>query len=347
MIGTAQKCRALVVGLAASPSIAWAQSASRPFSVGGGEGGGPATGVTGWILNAQAQLTHLISASVKALHGDPSAVWGLIGLGFAYGVFHAAGPGHGKALIASYMLANDRALRRGVAMAFLAAALQALVAIALVGVAALVFNATSTQMNRAANWLELASYGGIAAIGAWLAYKKGGAFLAAFGQAFADRRALGAGRLYAGAPWAAGGAPNPLSPFQAFNPDGTADPSCGHAHAPDPAQLGDEFSWRAAAATVLAAGARPCSGAILVLVFSMAQGLFAAGVAATLAMGLGTAVTTGGLASLAVFAKSLALRLAGAETSLATLIARGLEFAAAIVVLGIGLALLYGGASGA
>jgi len=54
-----------------------------------------------------------MTASVKALHSDGSAVWGLFGLSFAYGVFHAAGPGHGKALIASYMLANERALRRG------------------------------------------------------------------------------------------------------------------------------------------------------------------------------------------------------------------------------------------
>ena len=86
----------------------------RPFAVGGGEGGGGAEGgITGWLLAEQSQLTHLMAAKVHALHGDPSAAWGLIALGLAYGVFHAAGPGHGKTLIASYMLANDRSLRRG------------------------------------------------------------------------------------------------------------------------------------------------------------------------------------------------------------------------------------------
>ena len=84
---------------------------------------------------------------------------------------------------------------------------------------------------------------------------------------------------------------------------------CGHSHAPDPATLGDGFSWRGAAATVVAAGSRPCSGAILVLVFALAQGLFAAGVAATFAMSLGMAITTGALACAAVFAKRLAMRL--------------------------------------
>ena len=76
----------------AAPALA--QLAHRPFEVGGGEGGGGANGgVTGWLLAEQSQLTHLIAAHVKALHGDPAAMWGLVGLGFAYGVFHAAGPG--------------------------------------------------------------------------------------------------------------------------------------------------------------------------------------------------------------------------------------------------------------
>ena len=114
------------------------RSSPRPFAVGGGEGGGGAeSGLTGWLIAEQSQLTHLMAAEVHALHGDPSAAWGLIGLGLAYGVFHAAGPGHGKAVIASYMLANERSLKRGAVMALLAALLQALVAIALVGAAGL------------------------------------------------------------------------------------------------------------------------------------------------------------------------------------------------------------------
>src|ERR1700679_2284997 len=146
-------------------------AAMRPFAVGGGEGGGGATGgITGWLLNEQSKLTHLMSAHLTALSGDSTAIWGLIGLGFAYGVFHAAGPGHGKAVIASYMMANDRALRRGITLAFLAALLQGAVAIVLVGVAALLFNATSVEMNAAADWLALASYAGIIAIGAWLVW---------------------------------------------------------------------------------------------------------------------------------------------------------------------------------
>ncbi len=328
---------------------------ARPFAVGGGEGGGGAEGgITGWLLAEQSRLTHLMAAKVHALHGDPSAAWGLVALGLAYGVFHAAGPGHGKALIASYMLANERSLKIGAVMALLAALLQALVAVALVGAAGLVLNATASEMNRAADWLQLMSCAGVAAIGLWLVWRKGGALIAALRRRFERRKALAAAPAYAGAAWAAPARSLSAAAFRAGPPDAappgaflSADEECACVHAPDLAALEGPFSWRSAAGTVIAAGARPCSGAILVLVFARAQGLFAAGVAAAFAMALGTAVTTGALAFLAVFAKSTAMRLAAGEDSRAALIARGLEFAAALAVLAFGVLLMVGARGGA
>ena len=331
---------AALFALALDP--AFAQTAARPFALPGGEAGGAPSGLGGWILGVAAWLNHLMAGEVRALHGDPAAIWGLVGLSAAYGVFHAAGPGHGKALIASYMFANERALRRGVAMAFLAALLQALVAIALIGVAALVFRATGAQMNAASRFVELSSYLLVAALGAWLVWRKGRAFLVAVRIAVADRAAQGA--LFADAVWRPALAIGVASQFRVEAPggEGGGEADCGHVHAPDPAQLAGAFSWRGAAATVVAAGARPCSGAIVVLTFALSQGLFAAGVVATFAMALGTAVTTGALATLAVFARDAAVRLAAAESARATLLARGLELAAALVVLAYGLALTLG-----
>ena len=329
--------------LATSPALA--QFARRPFAVGGGEGGGGASGgVTGWLMEEQSRLTHVMVASVKALHADPTAMWGLIGLGFAYGVFHAAGPGHGKAVIASYMMANDRALKRGVALAFLAAAMQGAVAVALVGVAALAFNATAAEMNRAADLLAMASYCGIIAIGLWLIWTKGRAFATALVALMRRRETLAGGTLYPGAPWRPAPAALGAAAFRARAPSETAAAAddCGCAHAPDPALLGASFSWRGATATVLAAGARPCSGAILMLVFALSQGLFAAGVAATFAMSMGTAITTGALAWGAVFAKALAMRFAAGEESRVALAARAVELLAALLVLAFGVALLAG-----
>ena len=335
--------------LALSLEPAFAQLAHRPFAVAGGEGGGNPGGLSGWLLAVQAQFSHAMTTNVKALRGDPSALWGLLALSFGYGVFHAAGPGHGKALIASYVLANERALRRGIALSFLAALLQALVAIAIVGIAALIFNATSARMTQAATTIELASYCGIAGLGAWLIWKKGRAFAAALRSARRHRVVLAQGALYAGAPWTPAFAAAAPPRFRAAAPGGeiASEAECGHDHAPDPALLGDSFSWRSGALTAVAAGARPCSGAILVLVFALAQGVFSAGIAATLAMALGTALTTGALASLAVFAKVAALRLARGEASRLTLVARGLELLAAFAVLAVGMGLLFGAGGGA
>jgi nickel/cobalt transporter (NicO) family protein len=333
---------------AASGAAALAQFAQRPFAVAGGENGGGPEGLAGWLMAQQTWLTHLIAGEVHALHGRPSAAWGLVGLGLAYGVAHAAGPGHGKAVLASYMLANETSLKRGAAMALLAALLQAMIAIALVGAAGFVFSATASEMNHAADWITLASYVSVAAIGAWLVWRKGGALVAAVSQHVERRRAMASAPAYAGVAWREPAFTLPTPTLRAGPPQGPIGPAddCGHAHAPDPTKLDGLFSWRDAAGTVIAAGARPCSGAILVLVFAMAQGLFAAGVAAAFAIAIGTAVTTGALAWTAVFAKSLAMRLAAGENSRLALVARGFEFFAAAAVLAFGVALLVGARGG-
>jgi nickel/cobalt transporter (NicO) family protein len=330
---------------AATAATALAQYSPRPFTVAGGEGGaGVQGGVTGWLVAEQSRLTHLVAAQVHALHDQPSAAWALIGLGLAYGVFHAAGPGHGKAILASYILANERSLRRGAVMALMAALLQALIAIGFVGAAGFVFRATASEMNHAADWIVFGSYCSVAAIGAWLVWRKGGALIAALSRHADRRRALALAPAYAGIPWRRPAFSLSAAAYRVGAPglDGGLAETCGHAHAPDESQLNGAFSWRDATATVIAAGARPCSGAILVLVFAMAQGLFAAGVAATFAMALGTAATTGALAWTAVFAKSAAMRLVAGENSRLALVARGFEFAAALAVLAFGVALLFG-----
>ena len=329
------------------PAAVWLASAvaalARPFAVAGGEGGGGANGgITGWLIAEQSRFTHLMAGEVHALHGNPHAAWSLIGFGLAYGVFHAAGPGHGKAVIASYMLANEQSLKRGAVLALLASLLQAAVAIALVWSAAFLFRATAMQMTSAANFIEMASYAAVAAVGAWLVWRKGNALAAAAQTYFERSREISAAPAFAGAVWSQPALRLP-SGFRAAEPD-AASPADDCCAVPDPAALQGAFSWRNAAATVVAAGVRPCSGAILILVFALAQGLFAAGVAATLAMAVGTAVTTGALAALAVFAKATATRLAAGDDSRLVLVARGFEFAAAFAVLAFGIALLLFGA---
>jgi ABC-type nickel/cobalt efflux system permease component RcnA len=340
---TIERAGLSIAAWSASVVASLAQISHRPFSVGGAEGGGGEGGVIGWLLAEQSRLTHLIAAKVHALHGQPSAAWSLVGLGLVYGVVHAAGPGHGKAVLASYMLANERVLKRGAVIALGAALLQALIAIVLVGAAGLAFNATASEMARAADWTALASYCSIVAIGLWLVWRKGGALLAALSGHLDRQRGMASAQIYSGVVWRR---PALSLSAVAFHPSpfgaGWRSKACGHAHSVPQAELNAESSWRDTAATMIAAGARPCSGAILVLVFALSQGLFAAGILATLAMALGTAVTTGALAWVAVFAKSLAMRVAAGENSRLALVAKGFEFTAALAVLAFGVALMLG-----
>lgn len=299
---------------------AFAQFARRnPFSLGVDEGAVGHVGRVGlWLLQQESRFYIALRHAVDAAQTSPAAVSWLAAIAFAYGVFHAAGPGHGKAVIASYMLANEKALRRGLVLSALAALLQALVAIAIVGVAAVLLGETAQKMAAATHWIEVVAYVCIATLGAWLVWRKGSALLASWR----------APRLAAAARFRCD--------------DLSHEAGCAHCVAPDPAMLGENFSWRQGAITVAAAGSRPCSGALLVLVFALAQGAFSIGVWATFAMAAGTALTTGGLAAGAVLAKGLMTKFLGAQTRRSEIFSRLLEVAAACVVLFVGLTLLVG-----
>jgi len=118
----------------------------------------PADGVVGWILAKQAEYYKQFSALIRAAKADGSAAWGLFWLSFLYGIFHAAGPGHGKAVISSYVVANEETWVRGVVLSFASALLQALVAVAIVGVAFALLNATAGTMRRVLDVIEIVCY---------------------------------------------------------------------------------------------------------------------------------------------------------------------------------------------
>src|SRR6266567_8625715 len=134
-------------------------------------------GIAGWLLQKQAEFYRQLSDTIRKAKTDGSAVWLLMGISFAYGIFHAAGPGHGKAVIASYLVANRETARRGIVLSFASALMQSLVAILIVGISAWVLNATAKTMCKAEGAIEIASYGLIALFGLRLVWVKGGAFI--------------------------------------------------------------------------------------------------------------------------------------------------------------------------
>lgn len=279
----------------------------NPFGVPLPREAAPATtGIAGMILAWQSAFYRELTTMLKAVAASPAALWGLLGLAFGYGVFHAAGPGHGKAVISGYIVADDRSLRRGLALSFAAAILQALVAIALVGTLTILLRQTAQTMAVATDIVERTSFALVALVGAFVLWRKAGALLA-----------LGHGAQ-------------------------VHDAACDHLHMPGPDEIAGLRNWREMAGVVVAAGLRPCAGALIILVFAASQGLLWAGIAATFAMALGTALTTGALAALAVFFKFAALKLAGGSSLNAARAVAGLELLAAAFVAVLGAALFLG-----
>ncbi len=348
----------LVLALAADALANAASAQSGPF---GAVRPAPITGIAGWILAKQALFYRALSGLIRAAKTDGSAYWGLMGISFIYGIFHAAGPGHGKAVISSYLVANEETWRRGIALSFASALLQALTAVMIVAVAAVLIGATAKMMGNTVKVIETVSYTLIVLVGARLIWVKGRGFLRALHavrsgpEPAAATAAIHAHHVHA--------APADFHHHDHSHHDhahhGHADhdhAQChhhdadeeedvlpwGHAHGPEPEELAGPGGWHRGLSAIVAVGVRPCSGAIIVLVFALAQGLFWAGVASTFVMGVGTAITVAAIATLAVAAKAAAKRFAAGRNGYGTLVLRGVEVGAAFAVMMFGVLMLTG-----
>jgi nickel/cobalt transporter (NicO) family protein len=348
-----------------APCAGWAAS-TGPFGVGLPEGGSmPGAAFFPRLFNlfisVQIYFNQHMTAAVRAMRHDSHAAWTLLGLSFLYGVVHAAGPGHGKAVVSSYLLATRQSLRNGIVLAFVASLAQAGGAIALILVASMVLHMTSVSMTWASFYFEIVSDVLIVTLGCWLVWSKiirpasapklnfGRVnFLTRPGRYLAGAAPAGASRFQAldAAELSTVSNPRPFAPI-----NGSAMPlrhvdigacECGHTHMPDATAVQGSLDWRKAWTVVASTALRPCTGALIVLVFSISQGLLLAGIAATLVMGLGTAITVAGLAVLAVSARKTAFILTGADSPFGRRLMRGLEACGAVAVLLFGMLLLAG-----
>jgi ABC-type nickel/cobalt efflux system permease component RcnA len=214
-------------------------------------------------------------------------------------------------------------------------------------------------MGTAVYWIEIVSFALIALIGARLTFVKGRALLAALQERLAPRPALAAAGASGGVATVHDhhhhghdhrhhGHRHDGDHAQAHHHDHrhdhghVHDEHCGHSHGPEPKDLAGSGGWRRGLAAIVAVGLRPCSGAILVLVFTLAQGIFWAGIASTFIMGLGTAISVAVIATLTVTATDVATKFARARSGLGSVAVLGLETLAALVVLAFGALLLTG-----
>ena len=335
----------------------------------------PASGLAGWLLSKQAVFYRELSGLIRAAKSDGTALWGLMGISFAYGIFHAAGPGHGKAVISSYLVANEETWRRGVTLSFASALLQATTAVLIVAVAAVLIGATAKAMGDTVRVIETISYALIVLVGVRLLWVKGRGFIRALravksesalaeAEPAHDHDAEGAHHDHTACchhghahhhSEASRHAPHSHADAH-HDPDGEhrghdhahdhddeeSILPWGHAHGPEPEELAGPGGWRRGLSAIVAVGLRPCSGAIIVLVFALAQGMIWAGVASTFVMAIGTAITVAAIATLAIGAKAVAKRFASTRAGYGALIMRGIEVGAAVVVMAFGVLLLTG-----
>ncbi|HZP18571.1 MAG TPA: nickel/cobalt transporter, partial [Bauldia sp.] len=261
----------VVFAFVLSAGIIDAHAATSPFGIAtpdssGSYFGGPLGSFFAWIAVHQAHFYKALTEALGRLKDDPAGLWLLLGLSFAYGVFHAVGPGHGKAVITSYLVASGGRARRGVLLSFMAAGVQAASAIVIVSIGAVVLRVSAMAMTLATDWIEVVSYGAITIFGAYLLWTK----IRGIHRHRHDHP--GQSTLSA----AVSGADPVLS---GSAPRGHE----GHDHAIGPAVSPRAATWQnyrrnrdlrrplaaRGLAAVLAVGIRPCSGAIIILVFAL------------------------------------------------------------------------------
>jgi len=259
----------------------------------------------GYVQQQQRALYRQFADAVRDVKAEQSfaPVLALALLSFLYGVFHAAGPGHGKAVISAYLLANESAVKRGVALSFAASFAQALSAVFLVSTVIYALKGLGVTTKQSMGAMITISAWMIVAIGAWMLWSS-------------------------------------LRKSSSHQHHDHTAGACDHDHHVHPHQVGEPLTWAKPGAIVAAVGLRPCSGAIFVLLFANTIGLYVAGIWSTFAMALGTAITVSALAVLTLLSKKAALHLAGGQTRWTERFYRGFGVLGSLAIIGLGVLLL-------
>lgn len=237
----------------------------------------------------QREVNQQMSTLLKAVAANPTRAGGsLLLFSFIYGVLHALGPGHGKVVITTWLATHPSKLKSSIGLTLASSLLQGLVAIGLVVVVLGILQRPARQLHLSSFWLEKGSYALVGVLGLLLCWR-------------ALKKLRGLLRK---------------PKFIAFTAHSVHHDNCGcgHQHLPDPQQLQRGDDWRARLMIILSMGMRPCSGAIMMLLFSKVIGVFYWGMASALAMAAGTSLTITSLALVVHSFRTLAVKLSGNKT---------------------------------
>ncbi len=309
----------LVVGVGLPP---------HAFAAAPGEGPSAFAELILWIQQQQRAFHEELTRGLRAITegGGLTASFGLIMASFLYGVFHAAGPGHGKAVLTTYLLTNRTLVKRGIWIAVTAAFCQGLTAIIIVYGLISLAGWLPSDTTAAVTWSERLSYGLVFLVGVFLA-----------GRAARQLLGLAAPRLVPanGSGHASHDHHHDHDHYHDHDHHG-----CGHSHGPTSDQIASARNLSTTLGIILSIGLRPCSGAVVVLVFAHFLGLAWAGVGSVAAMSAGTAMAVSVLALLAVNARSFVVSFAPSMGNWGRYLGIAISLAGGVLVMAIGWSLL-------
>ena len=272
-----------------------------------------------WLLQKQIEISRTLNTYLEQFKNTNDYTFAafLIGASLLYGLVHAAGPGHGKIVVSSYVMANNQTLKRGIVLAFLSSLVQASVAVGLVGSLAYIFQASGSTIKSVSHQFTQASYLLICLLGLYLLYT-------------VIKRRWQSNSL----------AKKPAHAHQTADQPSQERCGCGHSHIPNSTELEGKWDTAKVISLVLSVGLRPCTGALYVLAFALVKGVFWVGAVAVYAMALGTAMTISLMTTAVVTGRQMVLFTSQGNSRTITIITDIFSFAGALAILALGLFLL-------
>lgn len=226
----------------------------------------------------------LFTGSMAAIEAERStkALLSALLLAFAYGVFHTFGPGHGKSVVVSYFVGTGGSLSRGLTMGLRIAIIHVLSAIVVVFAFDLVVRQTTGAAPSDFQAIRMASYGLIMAIGATMLWQAGSAALSA-------RKANREAKEHAH-----------NCDHHTHHHHETTHSGCSACAA---AHTTTGSGWIAASV-----GLVPCTGALLVMLYGLANDLVPVAVMMVIAISAGMALAMSAIGILAIWGRNFTER---------------------------------------
>lgn len=272
--------------------------------------------ITGpWWQTLPARISSVLTVSLGNLSQQTSPrtlVFAML-LSFSYGVLHTLGPGHGKAVIVSYFIGNGGSMRRGMLMGVRIAVFHVLSAVVIVIFTDRIVQQVGGSSASSYRVVQLISYGAIALIGGWMLrqalQKRNSLHMAPYVEP--ENGAMAKAVLYPSlSQQLVRSETVPLdtvqiktAPIKTASRENTAVwPDCNCLTCEDPQGAGGWLS--------LAVGAVPCSGALIVLLYGLANNLLWPSIAMVISISVGMAFTLAWIGMVAILGNRYGHRVA-------------------------------------